>query len=410
MSSRSAACEPRECIQCLYDGHHPFGLQFNEEGLCTGCSTHSEKFSLDWEQRFSLLEKRISAIKGKNKFYDCIIPIRGTPEYFYVVDVVKNRLGLNPLAVSYNSQFNSLLGIKNFARIKEVFDIDTVSFNTNPLVYRKLVRESLVRFGHLRWPYLAGETAFAVRVAIEKEVPLIIWPLHQPTEQVGMHSYLDEPEMSKRSWIEHDLIQYDPSKLAEESETLIRAGDVYDIVYPENRLIAKGKIVGIYLSNYLPWDSRRFSEEMVRTRGALSAKNARTFDTYDRIDDLTYMGAHDLLKFANLGYSRVTDNLNREIRFGRIDKSSAKGIETFYQAQYEESYLTPFLEWVGMTPEAFSWFIKFSKFGMCDQNASAPLDAKQRSFIDSFISNHAPVFERQCFTLYGKGLAVGDEL
>ena len=88
------------------------------------------------------------------------------------------------------------------------------------------------------------------------------------------------------------------------------------------------------MSNYIPWDSRIFSEEMINSRGALAAKNCRTFDSYDRIDDMTYMNVHDCLKFWRLGYSRVTDNLTREIRFKRINKSDAKVIEKYYQSEF----------------------------------------------------------------------------
>ncbi len=101
---------------------------------------------------------------------------------------------------------------------------------------------------------------------------------------------------------------------------MIHPSEVEDIHYPTNSDLKKNNIVGIYLSNYLPWDSRRYSEEMIAKFGASAAKNKRTFDTYDRIDDKTYMTIHDILKQAKLGYSRVTDNLCREIRFKEYQK------------------------------------------------------------------------------------------
>lgn len=400
---------PRECVHCLYSERHPFGLQFDKSGLCSGCTTHKEKAALDWSERFHLLSKLVKKRKQRSKFYDCIVPVRGTPEYFYIMDVVKNRLGLNPLGVSYNSQFTSSVGIKNLARIKEVFDVDMLSYNSNPLIYRKLVRESLVRLGHIRWPYLAGETAFAVRVAVEKNIPLIVWPYHQPTEQVGMHSYLEEAEMSRRSWIEHDLMRTSPSDFSLRSETLITLSDIEDISYPENKLLARKGITGIYLANYMPWDTKTYSEEMIKSRGALSAANPRTFDTYDRIDDLTYMGVHDILKYANIGYSRVTDNLCREIRFGRIDRHSAKIIEGYYQTHYPADYLTPFITWLGITKEAFEWFLRFSNFGKKEVTGGI-LSIVENEFVRGFFSNHPPLTEDIKFTLYGKGLTLAENL
>jgi len=399
----------RECTQCLYSDRHPFGLQFDRLGVCSGCTTHEEKTTLDWSNRFLMLSKLVKKRKRINKFYDCIVPVRGTPEYFFVMDVVKHKLGLNPLAVSYNSQFNSLVGIRNLARIKEVFDVDMLSYNSNPVVYKKLVRESLVRLGHVRWPYLAGETSFAVRVAIEKDIPLIIWPYHQPTEQVGMHSYLDKAEMSRRSWIEHDLMRTSPYQFVSRSETLITLADVEDISYPENRLLSQYGITGIYLANYMPWDTRTYSEEMIADRGALAAESPRTFDTYDRVDDLTYMGVHDLLKYANLGYSRVTDNLCREIRFKRINRDSAKIIENYYQEQYPTDYLNSFFVWLGISEEGFKWFLRFSNFGK-KEITSINLGTKENTFVRGFFSNQPPLAEEKKFILYGKGLELTEPI
>ena len=296
-----------ECTQCLYNSNHPFGLRFDEEGVCTGCITHREKTTLDWQARFRELETFVQKIKkkNKNKYYDCVVPIRGTPEYFYVMDVVKNRLKMNPLVVNYNSQFNSEVGIMNLDRIREVFDVDILAYSTNEEIYKKLIRESLVRFSNMRWPYLAGETTFPVQVAVERNIPLVVWPYHQATEQVGMHSYTETPEMSRRYRAHFDLLGVEPEELTS-SETLIKQKDIWDLKYPSDQDVMRTGLRGIYLANYLPWDSRKYSEKMIEKYHALSAKNSRTFDTYDRIDDCTYMTVHDILKYYLLGYSRVT--------------------------------------------------------------------------------------------------------
>jgi len=395
----------RECRQCLYTNRHPFGLHFDETGLCTGCITHAEKTSLNWDYRFRLLEKKTARIR-RNKhspYYDCVLPVRGTPEYFFVVDVVKNRLGMNPLIVSYNSQFNSGIGIKNLDRIRDVFDVDILIYTSNPVTYRKLVRESLIRMNSIRWPYIAGETSFPVYTAVERDIPMVIWPYHQPTEQVGMHSYEEEPEMSRRSRASFDLMGLEPEEMIS-SETTINESDVYDLRYPAHYMLKRHRITGIYLSNYLPWDPRRFSEESIERFGALSGMNSRTFDTYDRIDDMTYMTIHDLLKYAKHGYSRVTDNLCREIRFGRITKDDARDLQSFYQAQAAGPGLDVFLDWLGMTNEALDWFFKRLPYQCNGAIGASELSVAQHSFVNSFVRNGPDVMANDHFILYGKGL------
>jgi len=396
---------PRECVQCLYRSTHPFGLQFNSEGLCTGCVTHREKFELDWDVRFLELQRLVERMKRKNRnrHYDCVVPIRGTPEYFYVMDVVKNRLGMNPLAVSYNSQFNSEVGIQNLDRIRDTFDVDVLIYSSNAAIYKKLIRESLVRFSNMRWPYLAGESVFPIQMAVERDIPLVIWPYHQATEQVGMHSYLEAPEMSRRNRAQFDLLGIEPGELTS-SETLVGKSDVWDLEYPSDQALVKTGLRGIYLSNYTPWDSRRYSEAMIKGFGALGAKNPRTFDTYDRIDDMTYMSIHDVLKFYLHGYSRVTDNLCREIRFGRITREEALAVENFYQAEYPEEEIQLFLDWLGMGTNAFEWHAKRMPFFGKHPEKSQSTQA-QSQFISSFVENAPAVMSTKQFIVYGKGLA-----
>lgn len=395
---------PRECVKCLYRSTHPFGLQFNSEGLCTGCITHREKFELDWDARFLELQRLVERVKRKNRnrHYDCVVPIRGTPEYFYVMDVVKNRLGMNPLAVSYNSQFNSKVGIQNLDRIRDTFDVDILIYSSNAAIYKKLIRESLVRFSNMRWPYLAGESVFPVQVAVERDIPLVVWPYHQATEQVGMHSYLEAPEMSRRNRAQFDLLGIEPGELTS-SETLVGKSDVWDLEYPSDQALVKTGLRGIYLSNYMPWDSRRYSEAMISGFGALGAKNPRTFDTYDRIDDMTYMSIHDVLKFYLHGYSRVTDNLCREIRFGRISREDALAVEKFYQAEYPEEEIQVFLEWLGMGYEAFGWYIKKMPYYE-KQNCKKITRRSLQEFEAGYIANGSPVMESGKFIIFGKGI------
>lgn len=394
----------RQCVQCLYRASHPFGLQFGDDGVCTGCITHREKFSLDWEARFSQLQRLVVRHKRKNRNpdYDCVVPIRGTPEYFYVLDIVKNRLGLNPLVVSYNSQFNSNVGIQNLDRIRDVFDVDILNYASNAAIYKKLIRESLTRFSNMRWPYIAGESVFPVQVAVERSISLIVWPYHQATEQVGMHSYTETPEMTRRNRVEFDLLGFEPEELTS-SETLVTRRDVWDLRYPPDKDLAKSRVMGIYLSNFVPWDSRRFSEEMITRFDALGAINPRTFDTYDRIDDMTYMSIHDVLKYYLHGYSRVTDNLCREIRFGRISREDALAVEALYQDEYPKDAIQIFLDWLGMDHDAFVWFAERLPFFDAIP-ARCEVTPRAATFTSGFMANGPAVMSNGGFTVFGKGL------
>ena len=402
----------KQCRACLYDSRHPFGLTFDDTGLCSGCNTHSEKTSLDWQGRFSLLERLVKTHRARKGNYDCVIPVRGTAEYFFVVDVVKNQLGLNPLLVAFNSHFNSTVGIHNLDLIRDTFDCDILLKTQSPQIYRKLMRETLSRFGSVHWPFLAGHSVWPVKVAIQLQIPLIVWPVHQPTEQVGMFSYIDENEMTRRSRHEHDLMGFESQELAS-GEALLSEKDILTSMYPSDRELADASVKGIYLSNYLPWDKRKYSEDAVRRFGARAADCPGTFDTYDHVDNLVYMSVHDAIKRRKLGYGRVRDHLCEEIRFGRITRSDAISIETSYEQKiFKSSGYTSlnqmFFEWLGMNPQAFHWLLDFH-FGLGNgfsEPVTIETNTSQSTFLNSYLRTALSIESEREFLLIGKGLSI----
>lgn len=400
------------CSRCLYSTAHPFGLVLDPEQICSGCRVHEEKFSLDWEARERHLAKLLAEAKtiAKGSEYDCVVPVRGTPEYFFVLDLLKNKYGLRVLAVSYNHQFNTAVGIRNLARMKDHFDVDFRQYTSSTPVYRKIVRESLVRLRSARWPAIAGETSFPVWTAIELGIPLIVWPLHQATEQVGAHSYCEQIEMTRTGRHSFDLLDTEPQDLVR-PETLLHPFDMEDLLYPPDRLLRRSGVRGVYLANFLPWDSRSNAEFAVAHLGALACQNDRTFDTYDRVDDGCYMGIHDRLKFSKFSYSRVTDSLCTEIRFGRVTRDVAVEIESFYQSDMALDSVSEFTRWLGSSnSNDLNWLVQWSEgaqtFFSEPLEASVPpdLSVSARKFIDAYHVNAPAISTNRTYELIGKGL------
>ncbi|MDB5965689.1 MAG: hypothetical protein JWQ72_2189 [Polaromonas sp.] len=414
LNSRAANADGRpylQCRACLYDNRHPFGLTFDETGLCSGCVTHAEKTSLDWSARLAMLESLLKPHKARKGNYDCVIPVRGTAEYFKVLDVVKNQMGLNPLLVAFNSHFNSQAGIQNLDLIRDTFDCDILLKTQSPTTYKKIMRETLSRRGSVHWPFLAGHTVWPVRVAVQHDIPLIIWPFHQPTEQSGMFSYVDENEMTRRSRHEHDLMRFEAQDLVS-GESLLRDEEILTSAYPSDRELAGASVRGIYLANYLPWDTRRYSEDMVAKFGAQAAQCPGTFDTYDHVDNLVYMSVHDAIKRRKLGYGRVRDHLCRELRFGRITRADALALEASYAQAFASEggnakLKQQFFDWLGMNAQAFDWLMDYH-FGRASEatGTAATSTASQADFLAGYQRTGPAIENQDGYILIGKGLTV----
>jgi len=344
------------CKRCLYTTAHPLGLTIDDEGICSGCRVHEEKDRLDWAERWQRLETLVRPYRssgGRN--YDCIVPVTGGNDSYWIVHQVKHRLGLNPLLVTYNKYFNTALGIRNLANLRIKFDCDILVQNVNPLSVKKITRATLRRLGSLYWPCLAGQTVFPVQTAVRYRVPLIIWGAHQGLEQVGMFSHEHEVEMTRRYRKDHDLMGLEADDLPTLFDTL-KDEDIWQYRYPDDAALHAVGVRGIYLGNYVRWDPKLQHEQMIERFDYRTASFARTFDTYDHVDCWNFMDLHDRLKLHKHGYSKVTDHACREIRHGRLTRAQGLALVRRHElAPLQQA--DKFCEWLGVEPSGLNFLL-----------------------------------------------------
>lgn len=342
------------CRRCLYTTAHPLGLVLDDEGICSGCRIHEEKDTLDWAERWERLRTLVAPYRSRSgEQYDCIVPVSGAADSYFIVHLVKERLGLNPLLVTYNKYFNTALGIRNLANLRIRFDCDLLQQNVNPHSVKKIVRSTLREFGSLYWHCIAGQTVFPVQTAVRYRIPLILWGAHQGLEQVGMFSHEHEPEMTRRYRKDHDLMGREADDLLSMFDTL-KEEDIWQYRYPDDAALAEVGVRGIYLGNYVRWDPKAQHEQMMASHGYRTAAFARTFDCYDHVDCWNYMGLHDRLKLHKHGYSRVTDHASREIRHGRITRAQGLALVRAHE-QAPVPHQDLFCRWLGIDPSGLDF-------------------------------------------------------
>ena len=346
----------RFCKRCLYPEIHPLNLTLNEEGVCSGCLVHDEKDQLDWRERADRLGKLLNAYRSKSRNgYDCIVPVSGARDSYFIVHVIKYVYKMHPLLVSYNKQYNTALGIRNLAYLRTLMDCDFVSSTVNPNAVKRITRATLQKLGSMYWHCLAGETVFPVQVAVRYKIPLIVWGVHQGCDQVGMFSHLDEVEMTRKYRKEHDLMGTEAEDLVGYEDLTER--DLAPYFYPHDEELSSVGVRGIYLSNYIRWDSKAQHEEMIRRYGYKTAAQQRTFDVYNDVDSFHYSGIHDYLKVLKHGFGKVTDHACREIRLKRLTRQ--EGAQKVLQySDRSPTDLSLFLNWIGMDKETFDALVE----------------------------------------------------
>ena len=341
------------CKRCLYPANHPYGMVFDNQGVCMGCRVNEEKDSLAWNARVKMLERimRTNAQRIGGKGFDCIVPVTGGGDSYFIVHTVKHVLGMNPLLVNYNAHYNTRAGIRNLANLATVFDCDIVTSTLAPELLKRITRHTLRRYGSMYWHVLAGYLTFPVQVAVRFRIPMIIWGVHPWSEQTGMFSHLDEVEMTERCRKEHGLMGITAEHLINPDAGITR-GDVQPFVYPYDSELETVGVRGLYLSNYIRWDAKKQHELMIDTYGYESAKLKRTFNTYEDVHCFHSAGLHDYIKFLKYGYSKVTDHATREIRLKRMTREEGIAHVREY-TERKPADLPLFLDWVGMTEQEF---------------------------------------------------------
>jgi len=342
----------RYCRRCLYPANHPLGLTFDAQGVCSGCRVHEEKDTLDWEARGAKLRDLLDSYRNRSgNSYDCIVPVSGARDSYFIVDLLRRQCGMRPLLVSYNRHYNTERGIRNLAYLRTLTDGDFVQQVLAPQTVKRIVRETLRRLGSVHWHAIAGQTVYPVQMAVRLKVPLIVWGAHQGLDQVGMYSHTDEVEMTRKYRCEHDLMGLEAEDLVDGAEGLIE-NELRPLFYPQDHELQRVGVRGIYLGNYIRWDTKAQHERMLAHYRYETASQARSFDTYSDVDCLHYSGIHDWIKFAKRGYGKATDHACREIRLRRMTRS--EGIEQVKRySDVSPPDLERFLDWAGLDAAAF---------------------------------------------------------
>lgn len=340
------------CLNCLYPANHPLGLTFDEVGVCSGCRVHEEKDTLDWAERRDRLGRLLDGYRSRQRaIHDCVVPVSGARDSHFIVHTLKHEFGMHPLLVNYNAHWNTKIGIRNLAYLRTLLGCDIMQQTLSPDKVKKITRAALDLRGSLYWHVLAGRTVFPIQVAVRFKIPLIVWGAHQGLDQVGMFSHTDEVEMTRKYRKEHDLMGLEAEDMACERPEL-KPTDIEPFLYPHDKELAAVGVRGIYLGNYIRWDSKAQHEAMIRLYGYETAPQQRTFDTYNDVDDWHYSGLHDYIKDLKWGYGKATDHACREIRLKRLTREEGISLVAKYQDRKPDD-AARFANWLGLSVEEF---------------------------------------------------------
>jgi len=256
------------CKSCTYPSSSAVPLEFNQDGVCSGCITSQQKVEINWDRREKMFLDLIEQYKSDN-YYDCIIPVSGGKDSYWQIHKIK-EYGLNPLLVTYHGNNYTHVGMENLKNMREVFNVDHIFFTPSIELLKKINRVCQKLMGDMNWHAHSGIFTYPIRVAVEKKIPLMIWGEHGFMDLGGMHSYKDMVEFTFRYRHEHALRGfewYDILEASRKYNDIIYEKELIQWKYPSDIEIESIGVRGIFISNFFKWDANIHGPLMIKKYG-----------------------------------------------------------------------------------------------------------------------------------------------
>ncbi|MFH1461693.1 MAG: N-acetyl sugar amidotransferase [bacterium] len=329
------------CKRCVMPDTRP-DLYFDKNGVCCACLNYEKRKDINWsgrkEELLNILDKYRSK-DGSN--WDCIVPVSGGKDSTYQV-LKLLQLGMNPLCVTATTCDLSSIGRKNIENIKNL-GVDYLEFSTNPVIRKKLNRIGLTKVGDISWPEHSSIFTIPVRVAVQHNIPLIIWGENSQNEYGGPAASVDNNILNKK-WLEEfgGLLGLRISDLA--SAEGINRNNLIPYFYPDDSDLKKVRVTGLFLGHYFPWDG--FANALLAQANGFAtfSKSVEgSMVNYENLDNYQ-TGIHDYFKYLKFGFGRATDIACLHLRRDRINRDDAIGIVRKMDGKFPWTYLDKKLE------------------------------------------------------------------
>jgi N-acetyl sugar amidotransferase len=330
------------CKECLMPTTRP--EQVFVDGVCDACHSAKDKHEgIDWAARETEFREILDRYRGDGTKYDCIIPVSGGKDSFYQAITMRDKYGMTPLCVTHTPCELTEVGAKYLTFLRDQ-GFDLVQISGNRKTYRELVRIGFFKLGDCCWPEHIGIFTVPARVAVNYNIPRLIWGENSQFEYGGPATH-KENNFLDRNWLEQ--FQMSGHRLSDVVHDGIDLNDIKTLHYPSDEDIRRVGVTGLFLGYFEKWDSKR-NTDLCLSLGWNKKPDGPVEGAYNDIENLDCKwigGLHDYMKFIKYGYGRATDQLCIEIRAGRMTRNEAiEALKQTDEGKVPWKYTPDFLE------------------------------------------------------------------
>jgi N-acetyl sugar amidotransferase len=341
----------KRCSKCNLPETHET-ITFDADGVCNICNQHAfKRTSIDWTQRKKDLDAIVAQYRGRNA-YDCLVPFSGGKDSTWTLYYLVKEYGLKPLVVRFDHGFLRPNLEENVKRTVRRLGVDILTFTPNWKVVQKLMLQSFLEKGDFCWHCHSGIFAYPMRVAVEKNIPLILWG-EPSAEYTAYYDYEQSEEVDEKRFNRSTNLGITSDDMFVRLGGDIDSRDLEPYAYPPVSDLRRIGYRSLCLGSYIPWDVKRQADTIQRELGWQGdrVENVPPGYNYEKIE--CYMqGVRDYIKFIKRGYSRPSHLVAIDVRNGRITQEEGERLVKEYEGRRPPS-LDLFLEFVGLTEAEF---------------------------------------------------------
>lgn len=310
--------QQKVCKRCVLPESEP-DIHMNEDGICNVC-VEFDKEKTSSKARPALetdFTKILNKYKGRKK-YDCLVMCSGGKDSISSLYYMKKRYGLNPLAFTFDTGFESRVQLANVTQTVDVLGVDFLFFKSDymrDIFSRALKLGSKVVLCHL---CSIWHMQLTFDMAAKFDISLIIagWTKGQAIRKParpGAECHAPVPEFASMARNTREFI-----------ESHVRTDTKYkDFPASMDEVLKKAtkKHKSMVLSPlwFLPFDRKTYEELITKELNWSPPKlsyPARTTNC-----DMNFISAYNAMKYY--GYTDHHVEMSKMIREGLLDRDQA---------------------------------------------------------------------------------------
>ncbi len=348
------------------DGKNKKGININKNGVCDACLYNEEKLKINWKEREDQLKKFLDKYRKNNGDHDCVVPSSGGKDSSFTAHILKNKYGMNPLAVTWAPNIWTDVGIDNFNNLTKIGGIDSMLITPNGKLHRHLTKLAFLNLGHPFQPFIHGQKIIGPKIAKRFNIPLIVYG----ENQAEYGNKLDENfsfSMNNDFFSVNDDFDVRNIKFGGETiENIISKTDFtfkeFNIYTPlKKKELKESELKMIYLGFFERWDPQENFYYACENTGFKPAneRSECTYSKYTEIDD-KIVPFHFYMTFIKFGIGRATEDACQEIRNQKITREEGINLVRKFDSEFPKKNLKEFLEYINIDEKTF--FSKVDEF------------------------------------------------